>query len=179
MTYRNFALTPLGKPVVAFAVLLATLLPLVVAGVAVLRVPADAAGVDVLPLARGQALVALLVLAVVLPLWRRQAAFDGERLRVRATWFSRESPVSEFRLDQARVLDLREHQDVRPRLKTMGYRLPGFWGGHFRLRDGRRAFCLVSDPAKVLMLPHADGGVWLLSLQHPQAVLDILRRSRA
>lgn len=179
MTYRNFALTPLGKPVIVFAVLLATLLPLAAAVYAALQVEAGAAGIDVLRLAQGQAMMALLVLAIVLPLWRRQAAFDGASLRVRATFFSREAPISAFRLDQARVLDLREHAELRPRLKTLGYHLPGFWAGHFWLRDRRRAFCLVSDPARVLVLPHADGSVWMISLQHPQAVLDILRRALA
>ena len=64
-------------------------------------------------------------------------------------------------------------------LKSNGYALPGFHSGHFRLRDWkRRAFCLVTDPSKVLALPHADGRVWLLSFEHPQAVLDILRRAK-
>ena len=64
-------------------------------------------------------------------------------------------------------------------LKTNGFGLPGYWAGHFMMRDKRRAFCLVTDVSKVLALPHADGRVWLLSFEHPQAVLDILRRAAA
>jgi len=178
MTDRNFALTPLGKPVIVFAIAVATLLPAAAAVYAVLQVQAGEVGVSALRLAQGQAMMALVALTIVLPLWRRQAAFNGQRIRVRATWFGRESPVSDFLLDQARVVDLREHLEFKPRFKTMGYQLPGLWCGNFRLRDGRKAFCLVTDPARVLVLPHADGRVWLLSLQHPQPVLDILRRTR-
>jgi hypothetical protein len=123
-----------------------------------------------------QGAIALLTLGLVLPLWRREASFDGQRLRVKATWYTRESPLSDFLLDQARVVDLREHTEFKPFLKTNGLSMPGLVAGHFRLRDLRKAFCLVSDPARVLALPHADGRLWLLSLRHPQAVLDILRR---
>ena len=122
---------------------------------------------------------ALVILAVLLPMWRRQVAFDGKQLRVKATYYSRQSPLSDFRLDQARVVDTREHTEFKPRLKTNGFGLPGYWAGHFMLRDKRKAFCLVTDVSKVLALPHADGRVWLLSFEHPQAVLDILRRAAA
>lgn len=175
--YRNFALPRLGKGVVWFAIVLATGLPLAAAFFAISQTPAGAAGPGALRLAQGQAMVALIVLAAVLPLWRRQVAFDGKSLRVKAAYFGREAPLSSFLLDQARVVDLREHVELKPFLKTFGYALPGFKAGHFRLRDRRKAFCLVTDPAKVLALPHADGRVWLLSLDHPQPVLDILRRA--
>ena len=177
MTDRNFAVPPPGKPAMAFAWILGAGFPL---GIAVLLVSMarDGAIPPLLVLA-GQALVAATVLLVLLPLWRRRVAFDGRRLRVESTYYTREAPIAEFDLDGARVVDLRERTELRPLLKSNGYALPGFHSGHFRLRDWkRRAFCLVTDPSKVLALPHADGRVWLLSFEHPQAVLDILRRAK-
>jgi len=174
---RRFALTPLGKPAWIFALLLAVLLPLTIAVAMALQ--SRAGGIEPLVVLVTQAIVAMVALAVVLPLWRREAAFDGKRLRLKATYYTRESPLSEFDLDAARVVDTREHREFRPWLKTNGYGLPGFWAGHFRLRDRRRAFCLVTDPSKVVVLPHSDGRLWLLSVEHPQAVLDILRRAKA
>lgn len=172
---RNFALPPIGKPALVFAFVLGALVPL---GVAVLLVrqlhTADMSWPAVLML---QALVSLVVVAALLPMWRRQVAIDGRRLRVKATYYSRDADLGEFDLAQARVVDLREHREWRPLLKTNGFALPGFQAGHFRLRDRRRAFCLVTDPARVLALPHTDGRLWLLSFEHPQAVLDILRRA--
>ena len=177
MNDRNFAVPPPGKPAMAFAWILGAGFPL---GIAVLLVSMarDGAIPPLLVLA-GQALVAATVLLVLLPLWRRRVAFDGRRLRVESTYYTREAPIAEFDLDGARVVDLRERTELRPLLKSNGYALPGFHSGHFRLRDWkRRAFCLVTDPSKVLALPHADGRVWLLSFEHPQAVLDILRRAK-
>lgn len=174
---RRLALSPLGKAPVLLAVLFAAVLPIIIAVVAVLQV--DRGALSPVVMLAVQGLVALLTLGLVLPLWRRQATFDGQHLRVKATYYTREAPVSEFALDKARVVDLREHTELKPLLKTNGVGMPGLMAGHFRLRDRRKAFCLVTDPAKVLALPHADGRIWLLGLEHPQAVLDILRRSRA
>ena len=176
MTDRNFALPPLGKPAIAFAWLFGAGFPLAVA--ALLLFMARDGAIPLPMVLAGQGLVAMTVLLVVLPLWRRRIAFDGRRVRVESTYYTREAAVSEFDLAAARIVDLREHTELRPGLKSNGYALPGFQSGHFRLRDFRRkAFCLVTDPGKVLALPHADGRVWLLSFEHPQAVLDILRRA--
>ena len=172
---RRLALTPLGKAPVLFAVGFGAVLPLVIAVVVILQVRSEALSPAFMLLIQG--IVAVSVLAVVLPMWRREASFDGRRLRVKATYYTRESLLSDFDLAAARVVDTREHAELRPWLKTNGFALPGFQAGHFRLRDRRKAFCLVTDPSKVLALPHADGRVWLLSLEHPQAVLDILRRA--
>ncbi len=175
-TFHRLALPPLGKAPVVLALVLGALLPVAIAVLVVLQVrggtlaPATMLAV--------QASLAVVVLAIVLPLWRREASFDGQRLRVKATFYTRESPLSEFVLDQARVVDLREHTELKPLIKTNGYGLPGLQAGHFRLRDGRKAFCLLTDRSRVLALPHADGRLWLLSLTHPQAVLDILRRAK-
>jgi hypothetical protein len=174
-TMRRFALPPLGKVPKAFALLLGGAMPVVIAVAVMLQVREGTLAPAAMLLI--QAAVAATMLAIVLPMWRREASFDGRRLRVKATWYTRESPLSEFALDQARVVDLREHTQYKPRLKTNGYALPGLQAGHFWLKDRRRAFCLLTDTSRVLVLPHADGRLWLLSLEHPQAVLDILRRA--
>jgi hypothetical protein len=176
--FRNFALPPIGKAAIWFAVVLGTLVPATIA-VGAIAYLQSVGNPQVVPVLAMQALVAVLILAVLLPMWRRQVAFDGKQLRVKATYYSRQSPLSDFRLDQARVVDTREHTELKPLLKTNGFGLPGYWAGHFMLRDKRKAFCLVTDVSKVLALPHADGRVWLLSFEHPQAVLDILRRAAA
>lgn len=175
---RNFALPPIGKGAIWFAVAIGTLVPGGTALMAIALARSEGGANAVMILAM-QAVVALLILAVLLPMWRREVAFDGRQLRVKATYYSRQAPLSDFLLDQARVVDTREHTEFKPLLKTNGFGLPGYWAGHFLLRDKRKAFCLVTDVSKVLALPHADGRVWLLSFEHPKAVLDILRRAAA
>lgn len=174
-TDRRFRLPPLGKLPVAFALVLGLLLPLGIAIFAVTRVQAGTMPTSAM--LGLQLAIALGVLAVLLPMLRRAVSFDGQRIRVQATFYTREARLDELRLDQARVVDLREHTELRPRLKTNGFALPGLNAGHFRLRDGRKAFCLVGDPSRVLALPHADGSLWLLSFDSPQAVLSVLREA--
>ena len=174
---RRLALSPLGKAPLVFALVVGGVVPTIAAVVALMQVERGDLSPALLLLI--QAAIAAVTLALVLPLWRREALFNGERLKVKSTWYTLESPLSDFLLDQARVVDLREHTALKPLIKTNGLHLPGLMSGHFRLRDLGKAFCLVSDRAKVLALPHRDGRVWLISLEHPQAVLDILRRPRA
>lgn len=172
---RRFRLPPLGKLPVAFALVIGGLLPLGIAVFAFTQVRTGTMPPGVM-LAL-QLVVAVSVLAISLPMLRREVSFDDHRLRVKATLYTREARLVELRLDEARVVDLREHTELRPLLKTNGFALPGLSAGHFRLRDRRKAFCLVNDPARVLALPHVDGSLWLLSFDNPRAVLSVLREA--
>lgn len=74
------------------------------------------------------------------------------------------------------MVDLREHTQLRPALKTGGMSLPGFHAGPFRMRDRlKKGFYLLTDQQRVLWLPQRDGGALLLSLEQPQQLLDALR----
>jgi hypothetical protein len=55
--------------------------------------------------------------------------------------------------------------------------MPGYRSGWFWLRDKRRAYLVLTDWKRVLALPKRDGGIVLLSLQRPEALLDALRRA--
>ncbi|KFN49736.1 hypothetical protein [Arenimonas composti] len=173
MAWRNFALPPLGKATVATVLAVGGGVPLGVAVLMAVRAQEDA--LTPLGALAGLAMSMLIVCAILLPLLRRRVAFDGRSIRVSAAWFSRTAAVADFDLDKARIVDLRERTELRPWLKTLGFSLPGLRAGHYRSRDRRKVFCLVTDPAKVLVLSHADGTVWLLSFRNPQAVLDVLR----
>lgn len=128
----------------------------------------------------------LLVLPVLLAsfallafmLHRTRVTLDAGTLTIAAGLLTRRVAVANLALDAARIVDLREHADLRPLLKVFGTRLPGHSSGHFRLRDRRAAFVLVTDRSRVLVLPETSGKTLLLSLQHPQALLDALQQSR-
>lgn len=176
-TFRRFRLPPLGKAPVLFVAALGVLIPV---GVAILTIPAVRDGrMAPVMAALLQAAVALSVLAVALPLLRREIAFDDRVLQVKAAWYTRTAALGELRLAEARVVDLREHTELTPWLKTHGVNLPGLHAGRFRLRDGRKAFCLYTDPGRLLALPHMDGGIWLLGVDNPGAVLSVLREAAA
>ena len=119
-----------------------------------------------------------LVLALLLLAMKRRSVelHDGV-LDVRAALFRHQVAVSSLDLASARIVDLREHTELRPVLKTGGMSVIGFDAGHFRLRNKfGKAFCLLTDRSRVLWLPYRDGKEQvLLSLQQPQALLDALR----
>lgn len=171
---REFALRPLRRPTLAAAFALGIGLPLLGLVMAILKSPPGV--FDAIVLAQATLGCALPAVPFLSALGRRLVRLQDGILRVEATWSTREAPVSDFRLDEARIVDLRDHADLRPLLRgfDLGLVLPGLKAGPYRLRTWRRAFCLFSDPSRVLVLPHADGSVWLLGLEKPQALLEAL-----
>lgn len=134
------------------------------------------------PMPMAGVLPALVIIPVVLGLMllamrRRAVELRDGTLEVRAALFRTRVNVAQLDLGRARIVDLAERTELRPVLKTGGMSLPGFHAGRFRLRENfGRAFCLVTDRHRVLWLPQRDGkDQLLLSLQHPQALLDALR----
>lgn len=121
-------------------------------------------------------LVLLLAIGLNLALRRRRIGIDGHDLAIAATFYSRRIPIDALDLDKARIVDLAEHTEYKPALKTNGFNLPGFQAGHYRLRNRGKAFCLLTDRERVLVLPQRDGRWILLSPEKPQALLDALRR---
>ena len=94
-------------------------------------------------------------------------SFDGHELVLAATFYTRRIPIGPLDLDQARIINLAELTESKPALETTGFNLPGFLAGHCRLRNRAKAFCLLTDRERVLLLPQSDGTlVLLLSLIH-------------
>ena len=124
--------------------------------------------------------IAVATIACAAGLKRRRVEFDGHMLLVVAGLFSRRVAVDRIDLERARIVNLEEHTELRPAIKTVGMSLPGYQAGYFRLREKLgKAFCLVTDRHRVLWLPQRDGKDQLLvSLEHPQALLDALKAAR-
>lgn len=118
-------------------------------------------------------LTAVIGFALLLTATRRSVRYDSGVLDIRATLYRRKIALDQIDLAQARVLDLREHPEFRPWLKTNGFAAPGLAAGHFRDRRKNRLFCLVTDP-RVLMLPLVDGKRVLISFRRPAAALEYL-----
>lgn len=120
----------------------------------------------------------LLIVVAVLLGWafrRRRVVFDGEALTVTAALFHRRVTRDAMDVSRARIVDLAEHTELRPRWKAFGMGLPGYRAGWYFLAGRARGFCLLTDTRRVLWLPLRDGGALLLSLERPQMLLDALR----
>lgn len=123
-------------------------------------------------LAASAALVAVVI-------HRRSVTLRNGTLKISASLNTQTIAVDQLDLEHARTVDLDMHADLRPWMKSMGTALPGLKAGHFRLRDGRKAFVLVTERHRVLVLPRRDGKLILLSLEKPQALLSALNELAA
>lgn len=111
---------------------------------------------------------------------RRQGlAITGAELDVRSSFYRCRMPLAELKLEQARVVDLDEHTELRPTLKTNGFSIPGFRSGWFLLRNRRRTFVAIGDGRRKLWLPGSGRRDLLIEPVDPAAMLARLRELAA
>jgi len=172
---RDFTVLPAGAFARAF--------PLVFGGVLLLAAMVVFALGFERPLVAIGALPALLALGTVVALFAWAVHHPRVRLAEGVLRCGRlprlRAPVASLDLDAARVVDLGAERALQPVLRLFGTSLPGYNEGWFWLRDKSRAFLVVTDRSRVLVLPRRDGGPVLLSLERPDALLDALRRAPA
>lgn len=175
MSARAFAVEPPGKGPYIFAAVLGLSLLI---GVTVLAV--FDAGASDMPLGVTIAAVSVTVSCglLIAMVRRRRVALSATTLHIVGGLHRYDARVEALDLDAARIVDLREHRELRPALKTWGTAMPGFHAGRFRLADRKPAFVLLTRREHVLLLPQRDGPRLLLSLKQPRALLDALARAR-
>ncbi len=119
--------------------------------------------------------LAVLAAALTWAYTRRRIVLHEDALEVQSTFYRKRVPVSDMRLDEARIVDFAEHGRYKPSIKTNGYGVPGFQSGHYRMADRSKAFCLITDSSRVLHLPLRDGSALVISPERPRALLDALQ----
>ncbi|MEP6632657.1 MAG: hypothetical protein ABJA62_00450 [Luteimonas sp.] len=106
---------------------------------------------------------------------RNGIALDSHSIAITAAMRTKRVPLSALSLDEARVVELDERNDLRPFIKTGSVSFPGFHGGSFRLRNRCKAWVATVGGSKALRIPTRDDYDLLLQLRQPQALLDRLR----
>jgi hypothetical protein len=106
---------------------------------------------------------------------RQRLRLDGDGLEVVTTFYRQRLALSQLQLDRARVIELGEHPELRPWLKSNGFALPGFRSGWFRTRGLKKLFLATAGGQRLLWLPTTRGDALLLQPQRPQALLERLR----
>ena len=96
-------------------------------------------------------------------------------LDIKTSFYSTSMPLSELILDQARVIDLHERTEFNPGMRSNAYALAGFKSGHFRLKNGEKAFVAIAGERRALWLPTTRGKGLLLQPRQPEALLTRLR----
>lgn len=106
---------------------------------------------------------------------RQALVLSADSLEVRSSFYRCRTPLHELKLEQARIVDLDEHAELRPMLKTNGFGVPGFRSGWFLLRNRRRSFVAIADGRRRLWLPGSGKHDLLLEPVDPTALLSRLR----
>jgi hypothetical protein len=106
---------------------------------------------------------------------RQRLRLDRNGFEVVTTFYRQRLALSQLQLDRARVIELGEHPELRPWLKSNGFALPGFRSGWFRTRGFKKLFLATAGGQRLLWLPTTRGDALLLQPQRPQALLERLR----
>jgi hypothetical protein len=129
----------------------------------------------------GPILVAALAAAIWLVLdrllLRHALQIDQAGLDIKTTLYRRRIRWADLDLAAARVIDLDEHPERKPLLKSNGLSLPGFNSGWFRSRAFAKLFVATAGGSRLLWLPTRLGYTLLLQPVSPVALLDRLREA--
>lgn len=107
---------------------------------------------------------------------RHRVTVDADGVEVATTFYKRRLAWGELRLDEARALNLDEHADLKPRVKTNGTSIPGFKSGWFRLRNREKALVAMTVGPRVAWIPTTKGYGLLLQPRQAQALIDHLQQ---
>lgn len=99
-------------------------------------------------------------------------------LRIRSAVYGRTIPAHALRVDEARVVNLREERQLQLSMRTNGIGMPGYAAGWFRLRGGGRALAFLTRRESVVHIPTSAGYDLLLSPREPDAFLRSLQQVR-
>lgn len=108
---------------------------------------------------------------------RQRACIENGMLVLHSSFYRQRIALGELDLAAARVLSLDEHREWRPLLKTNGFALSGFHSGHFRLRNFKKAFCVLAGDGRVVLIPRRNHSVLLLAFRQPEQALEQLRQA--
>jgi hypothetical protein len=108
-------------------------------------------------------------------LLRHELHIDGSGIDIRTTLYRRRVAWAELDLSAARVIDIDEHPDRKPLLKSNGVSIPGVRSGWFRSRAFAKLFVATAGGSRLLWLPTTLGYTFLLQPRNPAALLERLR----
>ncbi|WP_308911564.1 PH domain-containing protein [Pseudokordiimonas caeni] len=93
---------------------------------------------------------------------------DEKVLNIRLFPYEQIVPRAEILPDSFRRVDLETDEALGLSLRLNGTGLPNLKVGTYRLKDGKAAFVLVTDPAAAVFFELRDGKRYILSVESPR-----------
>jgi hypothetical protein len=120
-------------------------------------------------------IVVMMVVLVAIFVWltvssknvRFEVSENG--LNIAGVMYGRNIPRASLVADGVRVLNLHRDREYGLRWRTNGAGLPGFSAGWFKLRNGEKSLCFVTDSHRVVYVPTTEGYSVLISVPEPEA----------
>jgi hypothetical protein len=170
---RSFELAPIGAIAKWFFALI-TLLPI---AIALLILWNDATTFNEMPgwalgllIGLGPAILITAAMGVRNPI----ARLDPDGLKIRVTFVNKSWTLASMDRDGAKLLNLENSKDLRPKWRLWGAAMPGLSSGLFKLYNGDKAHVYITDKAKIVYIPTQNGPI-LLSLVRPKEFLETLQ----
>jgi hypothetical protein len=107
---------------------------------------------------------------------RFEVSPDG--LRIAGDMYGRSIPAASLVLEGAKVLDLHRDRDYRPKWRTNGAGLPGYSAGWFKLFNGEKCLCFITDRHRVVYVPTTEGYSVMMSVERPDEFKNALTAGR-
>jgi hypothetical protein len=120
--------------------------------------------------------VLILILFVHFANSTRKTRFEisNQGLRIRGNLYGRKISLDALKIDEAKIVDMKEQREYGTRWRTNGIGMPGYQAGWFRLRKKEKALLFVTNSHEVVYLPTRKGYSILLSPEKPEEFLRVL-----
>lgn len=105
-----------------------------------------------------------------------QFEITQEGLQIRGDLWGRRVPKSSLRLEKARLVNLNETPEMKPKWRTCGTSIGGYQSGWYRLCNGEKALLYLTNRQQAVYVPTLEGYSLLLSVEQPDRFLDALKR---
>ncbi len=133
---------------------------------------------NVIPVTIGLiAIMCLLPIPLIRIASRAHAYVDGGELVMITGVAKKRIPLAHLSARGLDIVDMTQRPDLKPRLRFWGASMPGLNAGWFKLRNGEKAFCIVTEWNRVSYLRSAQDNVsLLLSLENPDQLKALIAR---
>jgi len=119
------------------------------------------------------AIVLIILFITIIPIITFSITISRDRIRCSSLIMYR-ATVDRDDVANITIVDLKEHPELKPRIRTFGTGLPGYSLGWFKLANGAKAFLAVSSD-KAVVIELRDGTYVILTPKNMDEFVKSLR----